>query len=72
MKKCGLWLLGFDDFLVLNFLGLWVRDLMILLGLKMRAKFFFELNFWGFFVCLFLKKISGVNPRNMNMFFRKK
>ena len=24
MKKCGLWLLGFDDFLVLNFLGLWL------------------------------------------------
>ena len=30
--------------------------------------FIFELNFLGFFVCLFLKKIYG----NMNMFLKKK
>ena len=62
LKKCGLWLLGFDDFLVLNFLGLWVRDLMILLELKMRVEFlfwaydfFFELNFLVF-LCVFVSQ----------------
>ena len=75
----GLWLLGFDDFLVLNFLGLWLRDLMILLGLKMRTEFlfwvydfFFELNFLGFFVCLFLKKISGDEPKEYEHDLQKK
>ena len=79
LKKCGLWLLGFDDFLVLNCLGLWLRDLMILLGLKMRIEFlfwaydfFFELNFLGFFVCLFLKKISGDEPKEHEHVLQKK
>ena len=75
----GLWLLGFDDFLVLNFLGLCLRDLMILLGLKMRTEFlfwaynfFFELNFLGFFVCLFLKKIYGDEPKEYEHVLQKK
>ena len=75
----GLWLLGFDDFLVLNFLGLCLRDLMILLGLKMRTEFlfwaydfFFELNFLGFFVCLFLKKIYGDEPKEYEHVLKKK
>ena len=69
LKKCGLWLLGFDDFLVLNFLGLGVRDLMILLGLKMRAEFLFWAEFFGFFVCVcFSRKFLGMNP--MNNFWR--
>ena len=34
MNSKSVWVLGFDDFLVLNFLGLWLGDLMILLGLK--------------------------------------
>ena len=43
---------------------------MILLGLKMRTEFLywaydfiFKLNFLGFFVCLFLKKISRDEPK---------
>ena len=79
LKKCGLWLLGFYDFLVLNFMGLWLRDLMILMGLKMRIEFLFwaydflsELNFLGFFVCLFLKKISGDEPKEHEHVLQKK
>ena len=79
LKKCGLWLLGLYDFLVLNFLGLWLRDLMILLELKMRTKFpfwaydfFFELNFLGFYVCLFLKKIFGDKPKEHEHVLQKK
>ena len=52
---------------------------MILLGLKMRAEFlfwaydfFFELNFLGFFVCLFLKKISGDEPKEHEHVLQKK
>ena len=64
---------------VLNFLGLWRRDLMILLGLKMWTEFlfwaynlFFELNFLGFFVCLFLKKIYGDEPKEYEHVLQKK
>ena len=63
MNSKSVWVLGFNDFLVLNFLGLWLGDLMILLGLKNEGfeiyDIFFLDEFFGFFVCLFLKKISG-------------
>ena len=52
---------------------------MILLVLKMRAEFlfwaydfFFELNFLGFFVCLFLKKIYGDEPKEHEHVLQKK
>ena len=51
----GLWLLGFDDFMVLNFLGLWLRDLMILLRLKIRIEFLFWAEFFGF-LCVFVSQ----------------
>ena len=73
----GLWLLGFDDFLVLNFLGLWLRDLMILLGLKMSTEFlFWAYDFflsWIFWVSLwFLKKISRDEPKKYEHVLQKK
>ena len=48
LKKCGLWLLGFDDFLVLNFLGLWLRDFLSLW-------FLFWAEFFGF-LCVFVSQ----------------
>ena len=77
LKKCGLWLLGFDDFLVLNFLGLWLWDLTILLGFEKWGLwdigFCFWTEFFGFSVCLFLKKISGFvglfEGKNMKFMF---
>ena len=42
---------GFDDFARVENEGFEIYD------------FFFELNFLGFFVCLFLKKIPGDEPK---------
>ena len=51
---------GFDDFAGVENEGFEIYD------------FIFELNFWVFLCVCFLTKFLGMNPRNMNMFFRKK
>ena len=64
MNSKSVWVLGFDDFLVLNFLGLWLGDLMILLGLKNEGfeiyDIVFELNFLGFLCVCFSRKFLGL------------
>ena len=51
---------GFDDFAGVENEGFEIHD------------FVFKLNFLGFLCAYFLRKFLGMNPRNMNMFFRKK
>ena len=64
MNSKSVWVLGFDDFLVFNFLGLWLGDLMILLGLKNEGfeiyDIVFELNFLGFLCGCFSRKFLGL------------
>ena len=50
---------GFDDFAGVENEGFEIYD------------FVFELNFLDFLYVCFSRKFLGMNPRNMNMFFRK-
>ena len=51
---------GFDDFAGVENEGFEIYN------------FFFELNFLGFFVCLFLKKIPGDEPKEYEHDLQKK